>query len=143
MKKIALFGKPKPLLNYLSPLTGFKGFADFIFEFPESYNEDDKFVGAIIEYPNEDFSSVIELSSLLITDNWLLNAVDRSYSGTWSTYLLKYSGYVVGNGFGMSLKFKVWNYIKMQSEKRAGYLTLVEKWFIESSQPYYLILADV
>ncbi len=60
MKKIALFGKPKPLLNYLSPLTGFKGFGDFIFEFPESYSEDDKFVGAIIEYPNEDFSSVIE-----------------------------------------------------------------------------------
>ena len=60
MKKIALFGKAKPLLNYLGPLTGFKGFGDFTFVFPEKYSEEEKFSGVLIEYPHEDFASITE-----------------------------------------------------------------------------------
>jgi hypothetical protein len=60
MKKIALFGKEKPLLNYLSPLTGFKDFGDFSFVFPGKYSEEDKFSGVLIEFPHEDFSSITE-----------------------------------------------------------------------------------
>lgn len=60
MEKIALFGKAKPLLNYLSSLTEFKGFEKFSFIFPESFLEVPPSVGIIVEYPNENVLSNLE-----------------------------------------------------------------------------------
>jgi hypothetical protein len=60
MEKLALFGKEKPLINYLNPLKEIRGFEKIALVFPETNLEETDFIGGLIEYPNQHISSIIE-----------------------------------------------------------------------------------
>ncbi len=60
MENLALFGKEKPLINYLSPLKEIRGFEKISLVFPETNLEETDFIGGVIEFPNKHFSSIIE-----------------------------------------------------------------------------------
>ena len=60
MEKLALFGKEKPLINYLNPLKEIRGFRKLPRFFRKLIWRKRILLGGIIEYPNQNISSIIE-----------------------------------------------------------------------------------